>query len=67
LNFTPYGGVGEVWSRSAADGLNLQQVNSAQPKVFVGCGVNLGIADVTVEADTTGAIRSVSAKLGFRF
>jgi hypothetical protein len=67
LNFTPYAGVGEVWSRTAADGLALQQVNLAQTKVFVGCGVNLGIADVTVEADTTGAIHSFSAKLGFRF
>jgi hypothetical protein len=67
LNFTPYAGVGEVWSRSSADGLNLQQVNSTQSKVFVGCGVNLGIADVTVEADSTGSIYSISAKLGFRF
>jgi len=73
LNFTPYGGVGEVWSRtstttvSAASGLPLQQVNLTQSKVFLGCGINLGLADLTFEADSTGAIRSYSGKVGFRF
>jgi hypothetical protein len=73
LNFTPYGGVGAVWSRtsttttSAVSGLPLQQENVTQPKVFVGCGINLGLADLTFEADSTGAIRSYSGKLGFRF
>ena len=67
LNLTPYGGIGEVWSRTAADGLALQQVNLTQAKVFVGCGINLGIADVTLEVDSTGGIFSYSAKLGFRF
>lgn len=73
LNFTPYGGVGEVWSRtstttvSAISGVPLQQENVTQPKVFVGCGINLGLADLTFEVDSTGAIRSYSGKIGFRF
>lgn len=74
LNLTPYGGVGEVWSRTAADsvfsnstGFALQQVNLAQSKVFIGCGVNLGFSDLTFEADETGNIHTFSAKIGFRF
>lgn len=67
LNFTPYGGIGEVWSNASTEGLPLQQEKITQGKVFVGCGVNLGIADVTIEGDSTGGIRSISAKIGFRF
>ena len=74
LNLTPYVGVGEVWSRTGADGVvnpvtgvALQQVNLAEFKGFLGCGINLGLADVTFEADSTGGIRSFSAKVGFRF
>ena len=73
LMATPYAGVGGVWSRSSPSsvtnnaGQALQQVNIGQGKVFAGCGFNLGIADVTIEADSTGGIRSYSAKLGFRF
>lgn len=74
LNLTPYVGIGEVWSRTGADGvvnpttgIALQQVNLTQTKAFIGCGINLGVADVTFEADTTASIRSVSAKVGFRF
>jgi hypothetical protein len=67
LNLTPYGGVGEVWSRSSTNGLNLAQENLTQTKVFAGLGINLVVCDLTFEADTTGGIRSYSGKIGFRF
>ena len=74
LNLTPYAGVGGVWTRSdpsdvisKVSGQPLQQDNPTQAKLFIGCGINLGVADVTVEADVTGGIASFSAKLGFRF
>lgn len=73
LNFTPYGGIGAVTSRTSPSSVNgvggvaLQQVNMVQSKLFAGLGINLGIADVTVEADSTGGIHTYSAKLGFRF
>jgi hypothetical protein len=67
LNLTPYGGVGEVWSRTSTNGLALQQENLTQTKVFAGLGINLVVCDLTFEADTTGGIRSYSGKLGFRF
>jgi len=64
---TPYAGVGEVWSRSSTDGLSLQQENLTQGKLFGGVNVNFGLANVDVEADSTGGIHSYSVKLGFRF
>ena len=64
---TPYAGVGEVWSRSSTDGLSLQQENLTQGKLFGGVNLNFGLANVDVEADATGGIRSYSVKLGFRF
>jgi len=64
---TPYAGIGEVRSRSAADGLQLKQVNLTQNKVFAGLQLNLGLPNLVVEADSTGGIRTYSAKLGLRF
>lgn len=68
LFFTPYCGVGEVWSRVAPSAVtNLTQVNFAAPKAFAGVDMNLGITNVVVEADSTGGIYSYGLKLGFRF
>lgn len=64
---TPYAGVGTVHSRSAADGTALQQVNLNQGKIFGGVSLNLGLANLDLEADSTGGIRSYSAKVGVRF
>lgn len=64
---TPYAGVGEVRSNTSTDGLPLSQVNLTQGKVFGGASFNLGLANLDVEADSTGGVRSYSAKLGFRF
>jgi hypothetical protein len=64
---TPYAGVGEVRSNSSTDGLALKQVNLTQGKVFGGASLNLGLANLDIEADSTGGIHSYSAKVGFRF
>ncbi len=64
---TPYAGVGVVRSNSSTDGLPLKQVNLTQGKVFGGASFNLGLANLDVEADSTGGIRTYSAKVGFRF
>jgi hypothetical protein len=64
---TPYAGVGEVRSLSSTDGLPLKQVNLTQGKVFGGASFNLGLANLDLEADSTGGIHSYSAKVGVRF
>jgi len=64
---TPYAGVGQVRSRSATDGLPLQQVNLGQNKLFGGVDFNLGLGNLVIEADSTGGIHSYSLKAGFRF
>ena len=65
--FTPYAGVGAVRSNTSTDGLALQQVNLTQGKIFGGASFNLGLANLNLEADSTGGIHSYSAKVGFRF
>ena len=64
---TPYAGVGAVRSLSSTDGLPLKQVNLTQGKVFGGASLNLGLANLDLEADSTGGIHSYSAKVGVRF
>ena len=64
---TPYAGVGAVRSNTSADGLALKQVNLTQGKVFGGASLNLGLANLDIEADSTGGIRTYGAKVGFRF
>ena len=64
---TPYAGVGAVRSNTFTDGLALQQVNLTQGKVFGGASLNLGLANLDIEADSTGGIHTYSAKVGIRF
>jgi hypothetical protein len=64
---TPYIGAGAVRSNSSTDGLPLRQVNLTQGKVFGGASFGLGLANLDIEADSTGGIHSYSAKVGFRF
>ncbi len=64
---TPYLGAGEVYSRSSASGLPLQQVNLTQGKIFAGIDINLALGNIVLEADTTGGIPSYSFKAGMRF
>jgi hypothetical protein len=66
--FTPYAGIGQVWTNSnpiAATGLTKESFS--QSKVFAGGNLNLGVTNLAAEFDKTGAAKSVSLKLGFRF
>lgn len=66
--FTPYAGVGRVWTVSAPVGVtNVSKEEFAQGKYFVGGNINLGLINLALEADKTGDANSYNAKLGFRF
>lgn len=66
--FTPYAGVGRVWTTSEPVGIsNITKEEFAQGKYFVGGNVNFGLANIALEADKTGGATSYGAKLGFRF
>jgi hypothetical protein len=66
--FTPYAGVGEVWSDSTPNGIPaLSKESFNQSKVFVGGNLNFLFMNLDLEYDKTGSDQSYSAKLGFRF
>jgi len=66
--FTPYAGVGRVWTVSEPVGVtNVSKEEFTQGKYFVGGNVNLGLINLALEADKTGDATSYGAKLGFRF
>jgi hypothetical protein len=66
--FTPYAGVGEVWTNSTPDAITgLTAESFSQNKVFYGANLNLGLVNFALEGDKTGNAQSVSAKIGFRF
>jgi hypothetical protein len=66
--FTPYAGVGRVWTVSDPVGVsNVKKEEFSQGKYFVGGNFNLGLANLALEADKTGEATSYNVKLGFRF
>ena len=66
--FTPYAGVGSVWTDSNPNvGALLTEETFRQSKVFAGANVNLGFINFVAEYDKTGSDASLSAKVGFRF
>ena len=66
--FTPYAGVGEVWSDSTPNGIpTLTKESFSQNKFYVGCNLNILIMNFDLEYDKTGSDQSYSAKLGLRF
>jgi hypothetical protein len=66
--FTPYAGVGQIWTNSEPVGVpNLKKEEFTQGKYFVGGNLNLGLINLALEADKTGDAPSYSAKIGFRF
>ena len=67
LNFTPYGGVGEVWSKVTPHAGSLSEESITQSRLFVGCNVNFGLFNMDFEADKTGKDATYGAKFGFRF
>lgn len=67
---TPYAGVGRVDVTSEPKGtaaLALTKEEFSLDKVYAGVNINLGLANLAVEADQTGDTPSYSAKFGFRF
>lgn len=66
--FTPYAGIGQVWTNSTPEAsTGLTKESFTQSKLFVGGNLNLGITNLAAEYDKTGAAKSISLKLGFRF
>jgi hypothetical protein len=66
--FTPYAGIGQVWTNSNPNAsTGLAKESFTQGKLFVGGNLNLGLTNLAAEYDKTGAAKSISFKLGFRF
>jgi len=66
--FTPYAGIGEVWSDSTPNGIpTLTKESFTQTKYFVGCNLKVLLVNFALEYDKTGSDQSYSAKLGMRF
>lgn len=65
--FTPYAGVGRVWSDSEPKVGGLNKESFSLNKGFVGINVNLGITNVAFEVDRTGDATTYGGKLGIRF
>ncbi len=66
--FTPYAGIGQVWTTSEPAGVtNVKKEEFSQGKYFVGGNINLGLVNFCIEGDKTGDATSYSAKIGFRF
>ncbi|HTN95115.1 MAG TPA: hypothetical protein VMJ33_11075 [Gallionella sp.] len=66
--FTPYAGLGEVWSDSTPNGIpTLTKESFNQFKYFIGGNLKFLFMNVALEYDKTGSDQSYSAKLGIRF
>ncbi len=66
LNLTPYAGVGRVWGTVTPNVAMLGKESPSANKVFAGLNINLGIANLVAEVDSTGGNKSGSIRLGFR-
>lgn len=73
LNFTPYAGVGKVWSDVTPDNaallgaIKLRGESPTATRAFVGLNFNIFLGNLVVELDKTGENTGASAKLGIRF
>jgi len=68
LMATPYAGIGTVRTTATPnDTATLNEETLSQTKMFAGVNVNLGLLNLTLEADKTGDYSSGSLKAGFRF
>jgi hypothetical protein len=66
--FTPYAGLGEVWSDSTYSGIPaLAKESFSQNKFFVGGNLKFLFMNFAAEYDKTGSDQSYSVKLGARF
>jgi hypothetical protein len=68
LMFTPYAGIGRVWTESTPKGVpGLSRESISERKTFVGVNVNFAVINVAFETDKTGEARTWGMKLGWRF
>ncbi|HFE38387.1 MAG TPA: hypothetical protein ENK06_08235 [Gammaproteobacteria bacterium] len=72
LMFTPYAGVGNIWTSADLSYSTTSAAVSASSdpslfKWFVGLNFNMGLMNIVGEVDKTGDAMSYSMKLGFRF
>jgi hypothetical protein len=71
LIFTPYAGIGKVWTKSTPhvtpNPTNLVAESFSLNKAFVGVNLNFGLVNLALEGDKTGDASTYGAKLGFRF
>jgi hypothetical protein len=66
--FTPYAGVGHVWTQShAKNAPYLSDEDISQFKVYGGVNLGLTLFNLAAEYDNTGGISTFSLKLGTRF
>jgi hypothetical protein len=65
--FTPYAGVGRVWSEATPHVAGLTAVSQSENKIFAGLNFNVLLGNLAVEWDRTGDNDTLSAKLGARF
>ena len=66
--FTPYAGIGRIWTESTPVGPAIATAEKfADTKTYLGANINFGLGNVAVETDKIGDTRSTSMKLGFRF
>ena len=65
---TPYVGVGALRTTATAQvSTHLAGENLSTSRTFVGAHVNFGLFDMTLEADRSSSLRTLSGRLGYRF
>lgn len=70
LMFTPYAGVGRVWSSDTPEGnaaAVLSKVTLSDNRTFIGLSFHPGIINMAVERDSVGGIASYNVKFGVAF
>lgn len=66
--FTPYAGIGKVWTTSTPNGIAyLTEESFSQNKLLVGGNFNFGLMNLALEGDKTGDATSYGLKLGWRW
>lgn len=67
ITFTPYAGIGQVFSESTAVGVaGLDKVDVDETRIFAGLNINLGM-NIGLEIDSMAGYQTYTAKLGLRF
>lgn len=65
--FTPYAGIGYVWSQVEPNAAHLSTANPAQEKIYAGVNVAFTLISILGEVDWTGGVPTYSAKIALRF